>query len=256
MGRDFWRIALRPRWIAALLLALGVAGGFAALGQWQIERSIDTGQVAEAPDSEAPVPLDSIAEPQTAVTSPQLGRMVTVEGELVADDFVVVTDRNNGAGQQEGAVLVGHLVTPDGVTLVVALGWAEDAEAARAAAGEPSWTGPVTGRYLPSEVPSDSDFQAGERSAIAVPELINIWPASIPTYAGYLVLDEEWPGLEPIYSPPPDREVSLNALNVFYAIEWVIFAGFAVYLWWRLVRDVVERERDEAAAAAGGPAVD
>jgi surfeit locus 1 family protein len=43
---------------------------------------------------------------------------------------------------------------------------------------------------------------------------------------------------------------------VFYAVEWVVFAGFAVFLWYRLVRDAVERERDEAAAAelaAAGP---
>ncbi|MEN9620072.1 MAG: hypothetical protein RL499_265, partial [Actinomycetota bacterium] len=31
---DFWQVARRPRWIGALLLALAVAAGFAALGQW------------------------------------------------------------------------------------------------------------------------------------------------------------------------------------------------------------------------------
>ena len=45
--------------------------------------------------------------------------------------------------------------------------------------------------------------------------------------------------------PPPSQEVSLNLLNIFYAIEWVIFAGFAIYLWYRLVRDVVEKEAEE-----------
>jgi hypothetical protein len=29
-------------------------------------------------------------------------------------------------------------------------------------------------------------------------------------------------------------------------VEWVIFAGFAVFLWYRLVRDVWEREQEEA----------
>ena len=43
------------------------------------------------------------------------------------------------------------------------------------------------------------------------------------------------------------REVELNLLNVFYALEWALFAGFAIYLWYRLVRDVVEREQAEAA---------
>ena len=247
MASRFWAIARRPRWIAALLLCLALAAGFAALGQWQLSRSVDNAPVVDAPDTEDAVPLDSIAEPQTAVTPSQLGRRVTVEpGDLVAEDFVVVTDRNNG-GPDQGAVLVGHLVAADGVTLVVALGWAGDAESALAAAAVPSWSGvPLVGRYLPSEPPSDSDFEEGERSAISVAELINLWPEASPAYGGYLILETPWPGLDPVYSPEPEREVGLNVLNVFYAIEWVIFAGFAIYLWYRLVRDVVEREQDEA----------
>jgi hypothetical protein len=49
------------------------------------------------------------------------------------------------------------------------------------------------------------------------------------------------------------REIEFNLLNVFYALEWAIFAGFAIYLWYRLVRDVVERE---AEPAAGSPPVE
>ena len=41
-----WSVARRPRWIAALILALGVAAGFAALGQWQVGRAVQ--KVAEA----------------------------------------------------------------------------------------------------------------------------------------------------------------------------------------------------------------
>ena len=245
MAVSFWSVARRPRWIAALILALGIAAGFAALGQWQISRSVENAHVAEGPDTETAVPLDRIAEPQQAVTPQQQGRMVTVEGEFVPGDAVALTGRSDGRGAQ-GAWLVGHLRTPDGVTLVVALGWAPDEEAALAAARPRA--GSWTGRYLATEPASDSDFEAGERSAISVPELINVWDDTIPTYAGYLILADEWPGLEVIHAPPPDREASLNALNVFYAIEWVVFAGFAFYLWWRLVMDVLERER-----AGGGP---
>jgi surfeit locus 1 family protein len=43
--------------------------------------------------------------------------------------------------------------------------------------------------------------------------------------------------------------VQFNWLNVFYAIEWVVFAGFAVFLWFRLVRDAFEREHEEAEEA-------
>jgi surfeit locus 1 family protein len=241
MTSTFWAVARRPRWIAALLLCLGIAAGFAALGQWQLSRSVENAQVADAPDTEDPVPLESIAEPQSSVTPSQFGRRVTVTGAFVAGDFVVVTDRNNG-GAAQGVTVVGHFVTDDGVTLAVALGWSEDPDT-----GVGTWdVTRLTGRYLPSEVASDSDFEAGERSAIAVADLINVWPEVGPVYGGYLVLDEAPAGLDTIYSPAPSQEVSLNLLNIFYAIEWVIFAGFAVYLWYRLVKDVVEKEAEVA----------
>lgn len=241
MTSGFWSVARRPRWIAALLLCLGIAAGFAALGQWQLSRSVDNAHVAEGPDTEAAVPLESIAQPQSAVTVPQFGRTVTVTGRFVPEDFFVVTDRNNG-GAQQGSVIVGHFVTEGGATLVVALGWTADAEPGFGTFESTS----LTGRYLESEVPSDSDFEAGRHSAISVAELINIWPDATPAYGGYLMLDDAPAGLETIYSPPPEREVSLNLLNIFYAIEWAVFAGFAIYLWYRLVRDVVEKEAEEA----------
>ena len=63
-----------------------------------------------------------------------------------------------------------------------------------------------------------------------------------------------------IDSPEPVVEVPLNWLNSFYALEWALFAGFAVFLWYRLVRDAWEREVEEAeiaaAAAASDPAAD
>jgi hypothetical protein len=30
---------------------------------------------------------------------------------------------------------------------------------------------------------------------------------------------------------------TINWLSAFYFLEWLVFAGFAVFLWWRLVRD-------------------
>ena len=161
----------------------------------------------------------------------------------MASDFTVLTGRNNGE-VADGAWLVGHLVTEDGETLAVALGWAADAAAAAEAEGA-SPPAEFEGRYLPSEAPTESEFEAGERSATAVPELINIWPDAVPADGGYPGLDQAWPGLDPIYSPAPSREIEFNLLNLFYALEWAIFAGFAIYLWYRLVRDVVEREPEE-----------
>lgn len=242
LSTRFWRTARTPRWIAALVLALAIAASFAALGQWQLDRSIENVDVVEI-DTETPVPLAEIAGPGSGMTEAQLGRTVTVEGELVPGDFVVLTGRTNG-GADRGSWLVGHLVTDDGVSLAVALGWSADPVSLPTT---PPSSGSWSGRYLPTEEPQSSDFEEGERSALSVPELVNLWAQPGPVYGGYLVADEPLAGLEPIVAAPPEREITLNWLNVFYAIEWVLFGGFAIYLWYRLVRDAVERDEAEVA---------
>ena len=252
-----WQIARRPRWIGALIVALAIAGGFAALGQWQLSRSFDSG-AAPAEQTETVVALDSISTAQQPVPAIATGQLVTIDATFVPGDYVVLSDRINLSGP--GYWVVGHAVTADGASLAVALGWAATAASAAEALDAleqrpPSTT--ITGRYLPSESPQESNFQAGQRSALAVSELVNLW-AQAPTgvYGGYVVADAAASGLEKIDSPRPLSEVSLNLLNVFYAVEWIIFAGFAIFLWYRLVRDTWEAEAEalgDAELAADSP---
>jgi cytochrome oxidase assembly protein ShyY1 len=233
------------------VLALGIAAGFAALGQWQLGRAVQTATVVTYP-TETVVALSTLAKPQHPVTDRSAGQMVSVVGERVHGDTYVVSDRVNYG--VTGYWVVGHVVTDDGVSLAVALGWAAtkekaDAAAATLRAGAPSAT--IVGRYQPTEPPDQQDFQHGVRSVVSVPALINEW-TTVPTsvYGGYLVAKTPAAGLDAIYSPQPVDDVKLDWLNVFYAVEWVVFAGFAVYLWYRLVKDAWEREQDEAAEAA------
>jgi cytochrome oxidase assembly protein ShyY1 len=238
-----WVVARRPRWIAALVLALGIAAGFAALGQWQLSRSFDSAPITEE-QSETVVPLDTVAEPQEPVLAIAAGQRVSVEASFVADDYVILSDRINTT--TPGFWVVGHAITESGASLAVALGWSEtedDAASAIATLQTVPPDGELIGRYLPSEAPTQSAFEEGVRSALAVSELVNLWetpPEGV--YGGYLTAAEGAPGLTAIDSPRPISEVSLNLLNIFYAVEWVIFAGFAIFLWYRLVRDAWEVE--------------
>lgn len=250
------RIALRPKWIAALIACLAVAAAFAALAQWQVDRSVDTGLVVERP-TETVLPLETVTKPQGPTGLAADGQRVSVKGLFVEGDWLVVSDRYNAG--EPGYWVVGHFVTPERVGLVVAIGWTESASQAEKTADIlNSMLTPdvadtaITGRYFASEGPQDSDYQAGELSAVAPSAFINLWAEADPggVYGGYLVATDTSAalgtsaaaGLSIIDSVPPPSTVEVNWLNIFYAIEWLVFAGFAVFLWWRLVRDEFERE--------------
>lgn len=252
---------LRPRWVAALLLALGIAAAFALLGQWQLERAVEQSIVVERPTEEVR-PFAGVAEPDVPTEQAATAQMVEVTGTVVPGDTVIVEGRlNDGVA---GFWPVAHLEVTDGTPggLPVALGWAADEQTARdaverfeadvaAGSGEPIT---LVGRFLPSEAPMEPDDEADPfaMQTVAVAQLINVWADydDRPVYFGYVTAGEPVAGLEAIVSPPPEQTAELNWLNIFYAAEWAVFAGFAVYLWYRLVRDAVERERDELAEAA------
>jgi surfeit locus 1 family protein len=252
-----WSVARRPRWIAALIFALALAAGFAALSQWQLARSVSTGTVVSR-DTETVVPLQSVAKPQAPVSDAAAGQLVKTTGAWVPDDYLLVSDRVNGG--RTGYWVVGHFAanvnggSPAGLT--VALGWASTrAEAAsalsRLTGSQVSGSITLSGRYFPDEGPQDGDFEHGKLSTLSAGSMINLWKGADPAgvYGGYLVDSARTSGLALIDSPAPSTAVELNLLNVFYAAEWVVFAGFALFLWYRLVRDAWEREQEEALAA-------
>jgi len=250
----FWQIARRPLWIGVLVLCLGVASIFALLGQWQISRAVDESR-ATGPDTEVAVPLREIATPQQPIDALNVWRRVEVSLDVVADDVFIVSGRVNTG--ESGYWVVLHGIDDAGASLVVAAGWTGDIDSAIDAAMNVSGPlGLVTGRYLPPEHPNEADFQSGEITRVSPAEFVNLWSV-VPdgTYAGYLVLDNPLDGLEAIDSPPPSRQVEVNLLNIFYALEWVLFAGAAVFLWWRLVKDEVEKAVDAAPSASGNAEV-
>lgn len=240
-----WAVAKRPKWIAALVLALAIAAVFAGLGQWQWERSFANVDVPIR-DTETPVSLTSVATPQSVITTEASGRMVTVSCDVVAGDDVWVTGRLLPEGR--GDWLIRHCRTDSGESLALAVGWLPLSDSTTRALSLPAPTGQTyVGRYVPTESPQSSDFQAGDRTAISVAELVNLWDNPGPVFGGYLVTDSSPEGLQVIPTDPPPAQGELNWLNLFYAAEWAIFAVFALYLWYRLVRDEWEREQQPEA---------
>ena len=254
-------VMLRPRWIALLALCLVVAGVFAWLGQWQLGRAIDTDPTPPGA-TEQVQPLDEVAAPGEYVAEPLVGQRVTVNGTWVPGDFIVVSSRfNDGV---EGYWVTGQLrVTDDPgaqpTSVAVAIGWAatqDDALAAidqlnqdAATAGAADIPLAITGRLISDEgpvlPPKTGDPLTLTRMSPAA--LLSRWHdiEGLDVYRAYVASEAPQGSLDPISSPAPAESSPVNWLNIFYAIEWAIFAGFAFYLWYRLARDAWERELEE-----------
>ena len=253
----FWQVARRPRWIAMLVFVLAVAAVFAWLGKWQVERAVISAQQNSVTDQRA-VPLDTLSTPGKPVTDDAAARRVTVEAQLDTSSVMVLAHRLNYG--VDGYWVIGRYTTfsnNETASLAAGLGWARTQQEAEQVVAQlkDSFTAqgflPITGRYMPSQQPVEP--AAGEDPSLpttmSVAALANIWPAGVPTYFdGYLVIDNPPTGLDAIESVPPIIDANLNWLNVFYAIEWVVFAGFAIFIWYRLVQDARQREIDTTSA--------
>ena len=259
------RAAVTPRMLGMLVLLLVAAAVCARLGVWQLDRAQVRGAAAEqrreaALTTAAPVPLDQVLAPQTAFTGALVGRKVQVSGTYDAAQQLLVTGRAVD-GRHGSLVLTPlHVGTAQGqAVLAVVRGFVPDGATDAAVAPAPP-PGPVSVvGYLQSGEAPGAGVVDGRTEAISPAELVGVWGG--PTWTGYLVLASSDPaqGSDPTPLPPPTRHgTGLNVQNLSYAAQWWIFGGFALLLWWRMVRDEArgnpfDDERGEPAEVAGGP---
>lgn len=251
------KTALKPTWIAGLILALVVSGVFVLLGKWQMDNA------ASAPppltQTETPVPLTEHFVPEKAMYGTEADQVITMTGQFLPGTDVFIHPRLNG--EQEGYWVVSAFRVqgaPQEEVIPVVRGWT-----ASTGVSEPAPEGEldVTGRLLPAEGPGPEGIQQTSDGTVlanlASAELINLW--DVRSYAGYVAPFEVATGagtvvgataadsaLEPVIVGPQPQETTYNWMNIFYAIEWVVFAGFAIYLWWRFLRDDHLRSLEEA----------
>jgi surfeit locus 1 family protein len=263
------RVALRPQWIAFLVLVMAAAAVFAWLGKWQLERAVEAAKPINA-NSEIVIPVTTLITPGQAIPQVAGAQMASYTGYQVVDSFTILTGRMNQG--TAGYWVVGRVTqaytgsTP--LSLPVAYGWAStEAQAQQSVATLNDQAKKATtnteyiGRIMPAEGPAApaNKAQPFEQNTLAPAALVNQWPGfQGEVYWAYLIDKTAPAGLTTIDSKPPVDDASVNWLNIFYAIEWVVFAGFAFYIWWRMVKDAWERELEEkalaeAAATAGKP---
>lgn len=230
---NFFRVATRPKWIGALLLSLLVAAIFAGLGQWQLDRAF-TKDEPKTNSSGSSIPL--------------------VEKKLSLDTrhvFIVDGRLQNGV---TGYWILINANDEQMVSTTLALGWVEklaDAEKLRTSLKGVYQTEaflPIKGYPLPSEAPQAADSAKPYLlHSVSLGQLINLYSPDQPIKSApeYLALSASSvqlsdAALKPIQVTYRDAE-KINWLSAFYFLEWMLFAGFAVFLWWRLVKDEMIR---------------
>lgn len=251
MRPSFLSVATKPKWLGALALALAAAAVCALLGQWQLSRTFRI--TNDQPTVDSIVQLTAITKHGENVTTDLADRHVAATVKLQTKKCFVISNRLQLL--PDGTTKPGFWVVTDsidtlGAHLFLAHGFADSQKAATNACGgivakdAPVGFQNIIGRYEPSEEPKR--FNGEVFDSFSIPQLINIDQSKpIATFAGFVVMDSSGldTQLESIKIGIKSSQAQVNLLNAFYAIEWVIFAGFAIFLWYRLIQD--ERDRAE-----------
>jgi cytochrome oxidase assembly protein ShyY1 len=257
VGRPYrdgvYRFLLTPRWWGInLFLVLGVPFCL-FMGSWQLgrfEARVDAHQKQGARSTHGKAaPLEELL-PVTKATS---GRLATATGRYDRSRQLLVPDRR--LGDRNGFYVLSLLRTDGGKALPVVRGWlsgdAGSADPARIPAA-PRGEVTVTGALQASEnqgtdgVAAKGGLPHGQLGMISAASLVNLVP--YPVYDAWITLPRAPGALRPV--PPAAAEgtgLDIKAFqNLGYTGEWFVFAGFTVFMWFRLFRREVEAQRDLA----------
>ncbi|MFF4650397.1 SURF1 family protein [Streptomyces sp. NPDC001380] len=257
-----YRFLLTPRWIGATLLAVTAVTACLWLGTWQLgrfEARVESHHGGRPAAGAAAAPLAQVLGTPPAVRTDTVGRAVTATGSYDPAHQLLVPHRT--VEGREGYYVLTPLRTGDGRAVAVVRGWH---------AGDPPAAGPpapagrvtVTGRLQAAEGTGTSGAVAGglppgQLGTISPATLVNVLPYGV--YDGWVAADAAPAGLTavPTVQPEGGDGLTLRAFqNLGYTLEWFVFAGFVVFMWFRLVRREGETERDRALGLLPGPGAD
>ena len=223
--------ALAPRTWGFHLLALGLLAVAVGLGLWQYDAwSVRRADEARDLTRVAPIPLSQAMGPDDPFPGKRVGIPVSVSGTWLPASTLYISGR-----QHDGFWAVTPLATPDGSAIEVVRGWA----ATRAAMPEPpTGAASITGSLQPGEGTGavDNDPSDDVLPQLRIADALQYVDQDL--YGAYVVMTPPGPGLEQADLTALPGASTFTALrNLLYAFEWWFFGAFAVFIWWRWVRD-------------------
>lgn len=244
------RSLLSPRLLAAHLVAVLLVSAAGVLAWWQFD-AWQARRAAEAVDlTQLPTePLTSVIGPDDPFPGDRVGQPVELSGRWVPAATVLVSGRELD-GTDGYWVVTPLVVERTGSAVPVVRGWAATpADVPAAPTGEARLAGylqPSEGRTVTDDDPTD-DVLPQLRTADLLQRV------DVDLYGAYVVaadrgtdaINDGGGGLETALVsqlPAAGRFTALR--NLLYALEWLVFGGFAGFVWWRYVRDALASEND------------
>ncbi|MEV5873545.1 SURF1 family protein [Streptomyces sp. NPDC052101] len=246
-----YRFLLTPRWWGINVFVLLAIPFCVFMGSWQLSRFEGRVHDSRAATRQAASDRHESARPLQAmlpVDKATSGRRVTVSGHYGKQ--LLVPGRR--LDDRSGFYVLTLLRTDSGKALPVVRGWLPGTADAAKAPAPPSGEVTVTGALQASETPGDNGVSAqgglpaGQTAAISSASLVNLVPYRL--YDAWVTLDKADSGMTAVPATAPDGTgLDLKAFqNLGYTGEWFVFAGFVVFMWFRLLRREVEAARDAA----------
>jgi cytochrome oxidase assembly protein ShyY1 len=215
------------KWIGLSILALVVIVAFGVLSAWQWQRAQRDEAVTTAV---AAVEVFSAGEPLAASA---YGAVVTASGTYDAAHQVVVVHGNGTYW------VVTPLQPSSGAAIPVARATVTSLDDP-AVSDVTSGTVTVTGVAQPYEGDpgTPSTLPAGQAERLTASGLALPYPA----VGGWVALESQTPPAAVEAAPvvPPVTQQAggdLRLQNASYAVQWLLFAGFVVFFWARMLRD-------------------
>ncbi|MFD9463572.1 SURF1 family protein [Streptomyces sp. NPDC060027] len=244
-----YRFLLTPRWWGINVFVLLAIPFCVFMGSWQLGRFEDRVQDHRTADKAASTAETDPARPlaeMLPVTTETSGRQATAKGRY-GKQLLVPGRELDG---RRGYYVLTLLRVDGGKALPVVRGWlpgdADPAKAPAAPGGEVTVTGALQASESPGSngVSTAGGLPPGQTAAISSASLVNLVPYA--PYDAWITLAEADAGMKAVPpTAPQNTGLDLKAFqNLGYTGEWFVFAGFVVFMWFRLLRREVEFARD------------
>ncbi|MEV6671342.1 SURF1 family protein [Streptomyces sp. NPDC051162] len=264
-----YRFLLTSRWWGINAFAVLSIPFCLFMGSWQLgrfESRVDSHRAAQTQADDArSASAEPLADllPVSTVTS---GRRAVASGRYDTGHQLLVPDRD--LNERKGFYVLTLLRTDGGKALPVVRGWLpgdpDSRSDAAAVPAPPAGHVTVTGALQSAETPGSkgvgvgSGLPKGQVGIISAATLVNLVPYEV--YDAWITAPEAQGAMTPVpAAAAPGSGLDLKSFqNLGYTGEWFVFAGFVVFMWFRLFRREAEAARDLARGIApdepAGPA--